>query len=117
VASFPAGAEGSRFTHHRGSSEAFPSRRGWPGTDVGAIAPLDDQLCAPKDTEMLRHCRPGDVVESGGDVGCGHLHGPDQAEDLSAPGSAKALKAALTDPSMLVRAPEADRTRNSLQAG
>jgi hypothetical protein len=88
-----------------------------PAQTSGAIAPLDDQLRAPKHTEMLRHCRPGDVVESGGDVGCGHLHGPDQAEDLPAPGLGQGSESGVDGSVDALRAPEADRTRNSLQAG
>ena len=53
---------------------------------TGSVAPFDDQLGLTEDTEVLGDGRPGDIVESGGDLGGRELLGPHQFEDLPPPG-------------------------------
>jgi hypothetical protein len=57
-----------------------------PVEATGTVPALDDQLGLPEDAEVLGDGRPGDIIESGGDLRCRELIGPKQFEDLPAAG-------------------------------
>jgi hypothetical protein len=63
-----------------------------PVEATGSVPAFDDQLGLPKDAEVLGDGRPGDIVESGGDLGGRELLAPHQFEDLPAAGFGQGLE-------------------------
>src|SRR5665213_4122692 len=53
---------------------------------AGAVPALYDQVRALQDSQVLGHGGPGDLADPDGDLGCRQLLGPDDPEDLPAPG-------------------------------